>query len=438
MNEKPIPKFSLIAIALGTIIGWGAFILPGEYYLKDIGGLNFIIGFGIGTLVLVAIIINFWYLAIHFSSTGGSYGHAVQLLPRKISFFLGWFLAFSYILLIPLNATAISIVSRFVVPHLYITPIYNAFGQDVYLWDLILSIGTTILFFFLNTVGVKSATMVQDMIVMMFLMFVFYCVVRSINNPAVSTSTILTHFQTSDIASNKIFQAAALAPWAFLGFETIFQFAGKSAVPSEKIGVLSLATIIVGYFIYVLLTVFTGLALTKTDIQTQNIAWGLGFSIEKVFGIGSMYFLVISVLCAILSSINGVFLTIAELFESIWSNTAHKSRKFPSIFACTLASIVGIVIPFLGRSAVTKIVDLSSFGIALCYFVTSYFVFQKAKPTVIKITGFAGMIISIFFLVLVLLPKGGEGFVMNLPYITIAVWVILGIFVYRWMRRATY
>lgn len=54
MSHK-LQKKEIFSVALGSVIGWGAFVLPGNVFLKDYGLLNTAIGFTIAVFMLVFI-----------------------------------------------------------------------------------------------------------------------------------------------------------------------------------------------------------------------------------------------------------------------------------------------------------------------------------------------------------------------------------------------
>jgi len=54
-----IGKVELFTIALGFVIGWGAFMLPGSFFLQSAGVLNTFIGFTIAIIMVIFIEKNY-------------------------------------------------------------------------------------------------------------------------------------------------------------------------------------------------------------------------------------------------------------------------------------------------------------------------------------------------------------------------------------------
>ena len=100
---------NIIFLCVGCIIGWGAFILPGELFLK-IGLINTFIGLGIGATLVGLIARNYVYVLSKFPQVGGEFIFTLNTLGKKHGFICGWFLSLAYLCIIPLNATAASLV----------------------------------------------------------------------------------------------------------------------------------------------------------------------------------------------------------------------------------------------------------------------------------------------------------------------------------------
>ncbi len=102
--------------------------------------------------------------------------------------------------------------------------------------------------------------------------------------------------------------------------------------------------------------------------------------------------------------------------------------------------IVGIscVIPFFGRTAIGWPVDVSSIGAAIAYGYTSAAAFrirdnsEQYRHLFIKGSGVVGVLFSIFFCLLLVIPNYITGSVMAAPsYLLLAVWCILGFLLYH-------
>lgn len=110
LKNNKITTSDLICLAVGSIIGWGAFILPGDLFLSKIGLINSITGLIVGALIVVIIEKNYSYLIKKIPFSGGEFLFTKEILGDKHSFICGWFLSLAYICIVPLNATAIALI----------------------------------------------------------------------------------------------------------------------------------------------------------------------------------------------------------------------------------------------------------------------------------------------------------------------------------------
>lgn len=92
------------AIALGSSIGWGSFVMPATW-MGQAGPAGVIIGLGIGALLMAIIAISYGVLIRNFPVSGGEFAYAFLGLNRTHAFISGWFLTLGYICIVALNAT---------------------------------------------------------------------------------------------------------------------------------------------------------------------------------------------------------------------------------------------------------------------------------------------------------------------------------------------
>ena len=104
------------AIAYGSCIGWGAFILPGDW-IKQSGPIASSIGIVIGALLMILIAVSYGALVEKFPVSGGAFAFSFLSFGRYVSFFSSWFLTFGYVCVVALNATAFSLLIKFLLPN---------------------------------------------------------------------------------------------------------------------------------------------------------------------------------------------------------------------------------------------------------------------------------------------------------------------------------
>ena len=84
---RPIDVWGL---ALGAIIGWGCFVLPGTTFLPKAGPLGTTIGMLIGAVVVIIISLSYAFLIRRYPVSGGEFVYAGTAFGKTHAFICGW------------------------------------------------------------------------------------------------------------------------------------------------------------------------------------------------------------------------------------------------------------------------------------------------------------------------------------------------------------
>ena len=140
---------SIWALAFGAIIGWGAFVMPGLRFLPGSGPLGAVIGFVAGGIMLMFVALAYGRLVGSFPIAGGVFAFAYAAFGPTLSFICGWALVLGYLSIIALNATAIVLLTRFLMPGLLeFGHMYTIVDWHIYAGELILLEAVLVLFWF--------------------------------------------------------------------------------------------------------------------------------------------------------------------------------------------------------------------------------------------------------------------------------------------------
>ena len=105
---KPSWVFSM---AVGSTIGWGAFVLPFDW-VQQSGWLGATIGFIISGGMIAVIGLNFAVTVKFLPVSGGGVAHALAASGRLHCAIAGWSLALGYCSIVALNASAVPLIYR--------------------------------------------------------------------------------------------------------------------------------------------------------------------------------------------------------------------------------------------------------------------------------------------------------------------------------------
>ena len=456
--SKHLSPINVWSLALGCIIGWGAFVMPGNTFLKNAGPLGTAIAMLVAALIMIVIAFNYNYMIQKYPVAGGEFTYTQKAFGRTNGFICAWFLGLSYLAIVPLNGTALALIGRNLMQNIFQFGFhYSVAGYDIYLGEILLAVAALVLFAWLSIRGVKTSGVFQTILVFALIGGVAVISLAAIFSTKVSFASLSPAFHPGSSPFSGVLAVVAVAPWAFVGFDTVPQAAEEFNFSQKKAKVIMVISVLFGAFIYVVLNTVTAAVVPDgfTDwaeyiaaadklnglqsLPTFNAAY-------ELLGTAGLVFLGISVLGAILSGICGFYMATSRLLYSLARENVlpaafaklHKKYDTPYV-AILFVMAVALIAPFFGRTALGWIVDMSSLGAAIGYGYTSAAAAKYAKQeknVPILLTGIFGTLMAIVFAVLLLVPIPALSCSLGKEsYICLAVWVLLGLIFYISTRR---
>ena len=432
----------IFTIALGSVIGWGAFMLPGNVFLPEYGVINTLIGFVIAIFMLYFIERSYTLVMAKVPLSGGEYSFANEILGKRRAFITGWGLLLAYISIIPLNATAVPMVLDTVFPfYSKGSLLYTVSGYPVYLNDIIVSLTIVLVFTLINIKGIKGALTAQNLLVFA---LVASLIIISLLTVLKTGDLQLNNLDSNwgDINSSSIIRIIAFAPWAFIGFDAVAQLAGDHKISPKLVSRMTMIAIIMGAVIYNALNVLTAMGLSSGQLHSST--WATGDAVRALVGDGIFYLLAIAMFGAVVSGLNGFFISSSRLVYSMssdfnigklstQSDQNNSEKKIPTWVMCFIGGCA-IVVPFFGRTALLWFVDLASVGASIAYFITCLCAYKISLSLKSKVISAIGMFVSLAFLIFLLTPFFDSN--ISLPsYYSLIFWILFGIIVYILAER---
>ena len=461
------------AIAFGCIIGWGSFINPGKKFLPNSGVAGTAIAMVLGALVMVIIAFSYAYMVPKFPEAGGEFSFTKHCFGKSMAYFCGWFLVAAYLTNVPMNSTAIGLIVDGLDGSADILKFgfhYQIAGFDVWLGEMILAMGILILFGILNILGVEKAGFIQTVLASLLAICAFVLCIAGILSAkakginmepiwgfdkaaaiaagAGNDASSFAHKGTGGVLS-AILATFAIAPWAYVGFDTIPQAAEEFKFSYKKVMTIMVVAIAFGCFVYTSNNTVAAAALTNWPERVMAGEWVLLIAAEELLGVFGKVLIGVGVSCAVLSGIMGFYLASSRLMYSMsrdgflpkWFGVIderHKTPKNAMIF-CIIISLVG---PFLGREALGWFVDMSAIGASIGYLFTCLSTIKTIKrdkdgSKLLYIFAILGVIFSGAFMILQLIPIPGlEGVHFSWQsYVMLGVWILIGVIFYLKQRK---
>ncbi len=477
--QRQLNPIHVWAIAFGCIIGWGSFINPGKKFLPNSGVAGTAVAMLMGALVMIIIAFSYAYMVPKYPKAGGEFTFTKMCYGNTPAYICGWFLVAAYLTNVPMNSTAIGLIvdgldgSKDILKFGFH---YTIAGFDVYMGEMILAMFILILFAIFNTRGVKVAGTVQTILAVLLGVSVFTLTTAAIissktsianlapwwgfnKSEAVAAYTNGTYTSIDQFSKGgtvgiiaSVLATFAIAPWAFVGFDTIPQAAEEFKFSYKKVSFIMVVAIIFGCFVYTANNTIAAAALADWPdliVESSSTPWLLLTAAEVLLGTPGKILVGVAVSSAVLSGIMGFYMASSRLMYSMSRDgylpkffgvidEKYKTPKNAMIF-CMLVSLSG---PILGREALGWFVDMSAIGASIGYGFTCLATLTTLKrdkdgSTFLKVMAVLGAIFSACFMILQLVPIPGLDGVHfgKESYIMLLVWVALGGIFYLKQRK---
>ena len=400
--QRQLSPMHVWALAFGCIIGWGAFVNPGKKFLPNSGVYGTAIAMLLGALVMFVIAYAYAYMVPKNPKAGGEFNYTKKCFGRSLAYVCGWFLVAAYLTNVPMNSTAIGLIVDGLDGSIDILKWgfrYSVAGFDVWAGEAFFAASILILLGLLNIMGVKKAGFVQAVLTVLLAASVFTLTISALFCPAATWKNIQMGWGFDRLAAlqdgimgdgltayakvgpqgilSAIMATFAIAPWAFVGFETIPQAAEEFNFKHSKVMMIMGVAIMFGTFVYVANNTVAAIAVSNWPDRVMAGEWVLMVAAEEMLGLFGKVLIGVAVSCAVLSGIMGFYLASSRLMYAMARDGflpkvfSHVSQKYgtpvSSIIFCIFISLSG---PVLGREALGWFVDMSSIGASIGFFFT--------------------------------------------------------------------
>lgn len=445
------------ALAFGCSVGWGSFVMPGTTFLPLAGPIGTAIGMCVGGLVMLLIGINYHFLMNRYPNSGGTYIFTRNEFGYDQGFMSAWFLILVYMAIVWANATAIPIICRNFFPGLLeIGPHYKVAGFDVYLAEAFIASLMIVIAGLICLFGGKWTARIQSVLAFVLIGGVIACAICITMVKGTSILEVTPAYYNEDTVHISIFQIVALAPWAYVGFESISHSTEEFSFSVSKTLGIFIGAIVAGIITYSVLALIAVSAVPEGCSSWVDYIDNLGnysgtagmptlYAVKTYMGSKGVRILGLSVFAAVMTGLIGNLvagsrliysLSRGELFEGYFGAVNKHHVPFRAIVCIMLISIP---IPFFGRTAISWIVDVNTIGATIAYMYTSISAFRRAKKEYNKLvmaTGIIGFVISLLFTLYFLIPNlWTVEALSSASYLILILWSILGFAIFYYILK---
>ena len=442
------------ALAFGCAVGWGAFVMPGNTFLPIAGPAGTALGITLGAAAMLILAANYHFLMNRFPGGGGAYTFTKRCFGYDHGFVSAWFLIIIYVAIIWANASALPLIARTLLgPAFQFGFHYVIAGYHVYMGEILLAVGAL---FAAAILCLRRKLAERTQIVMAILLFGGVALCFAAARHGLRSQAVTPAFAPSHSKFGGVFTIFALTPWAFVGFESISHSAEEVKFPLRRsFGILGIAVVTAG-LAYILLALLAVTALPEGCASWVEYVASLGersglvaqptfYAAHTAMGSLGSVVLGTAALCGILTGLIGNYIALSRLLKSM-SDDGMLSGWFGELdancvprHAIVAILLASVVLPFLGRTAISWIVDVTTVGATIAYAYTSAAAWKQAraeKDGLFTVTGLVGFVISLLFALEFLIPNLTDVKTLSMEsYFILAAWGILGLVYFRWVFR---
>ena len=444
--DRYLSPVDVWAMAVGCMVGWGAFVMPGTTFLPIAGPAGTLIALVIGVVIMLLIGVNISFMMKRNPGTGGLYSYTKSAFGRDHAFLCSWFLCLSYLTIVFLNATALFIVIRTIFGNSLLGGFsYIVAGNEVYLVEVAAAVIA------LALVGVlfmqAKVFMQRAFTVLSIILCAGAVAIAVICLPQVAGTGVVGSFGFEGVNPGyAVFTIVILAPWAFVGFETVFFDTAHFKFGARKTKWVVVVAIVAAGLMYMALSVVSVSAvpdgygswqayIADLDNLSGVEAVPTFFAAQAALGDTGLAIVAITALAAIFTGIIGAYRATTRVLSTMAEDRILSEKFAKTTYSILFIMVICIAISFLGRNVLTWFVELTSFGAVVAYGYASAAAFKMARAEgnrAIVATSAISTVIAVAFVLVHLIPRVVALEAMDGPsFLLLSLWCLLG-FVFYW------
>ena len=441
------------ALSVGTTVGWGSLVVTSTGFLSESGIVGSFAGLLIGMALMLLIARNYHFTASRYPDAGGLYSVTKNVFGYDRAFLVFWFMSLVYLSIFWANATSLPLFARFFLGNTFrFGYLYTVFDYDIYLGEVLLTLLAMLAVALLCTRSKTVAAHVMVILVIVLIAGIAVSLAAALIGHGTSGMVFEPSFIPGRNSFSQILRIVFISPWAFIGFENVTHSAEEFNFRRSRLFRILVISVITSTAVYLMVTLLSVTAYPEgcaswldyiSHLDQYDGIEGLPafYAARHYLGDTGVYLLMASLLSLVATSLIGNMRALSRLFYSV-SRDGILSSRFSRLNnrnipanAMWLVVIFSVLIPFVGRTAIGWIVDVTTIGATLLYGTVSAAAFKVARKEGLlheKITGLTGFLIMLVFGIYLLFPNlFSDDMLETETYILLIVWSIIGFFCFR-------
>lgn len=448
-----LPPLAVWALAMGTSIGWGSFVITCNTYLLKAGPAGTALGMLVGLGVMIAIARSYHYLMNCYPDAGGAYSYAKKAFGYDYGALVAWFLILTYLAVFWANATSLPLFAHYFLGDTFrFGFMYEIFGYDVYFGEVLLTIAGIVLVGLLCMKSKRLAAGLLVALVAAFTIAIVACFAVALFARETALFTFDPTFLPDSSALSQIIGIACMSPWAFVGFESISNSTEEFSFSQTKSFRIMVVALVVTTALYLCVAMLSITAYPERYDSWFAYLADLGnlsgleclpafYAANHYLGFTGVVMLVVALFALIVTSFIGNITALSRLLFALGRDevvpkrlTKINGQGVPSS-AVLVIVVVSLAAPFLGRTAIGWIVDVTTIGAIIIYGFVAFSARRIARSegkVAEERTGLVGVALMVALGLVLLGPSlFSSGSMAAESYFLFVAWSVLGFIVFR-------
>ena len=413
----------------GTMVGVGWLVVMDDWLLRG-GPLGGILGFAIGSALLLPIGYVYGKLVALMPEAAGEVAYTAKVFPRSVSFATGWMMVLAYFIVCPWEAVAVGRIAGYIFPALDSIELYRIAGKPVYLPHLLIGLGLTGLLTVLNYRGIRLSATFQNWTsfgtIGLFVIFVAAGVSKG------SPANFPPLFSHSPFLS--ILLVLQIVPYFMTGYESVSKAAEEANPEFRSRSFLTAIwmAIGVGAIFYIIVIAAVGYVAPWKELTSQKFMTAVAFE----HAVGARW-IVSSILAAALLSLfkcfNGNFVAATRLIFAMARRglldtrmaALHPRNQTPAPAVLAVGVATGLCM-FLGDAILVPVSEVGSVASATGWLAACAAYFAMGPAPVQRLVAASGVLIGTLMILMKVVPAVPGAF-SAYEWLALIVWIIVGV-----------
>lgn len=435
---RKLRTFDYFAVGFGTMVGVGWLITMDDWLSRG-GPWGAMLGFLIGAIIELPVCYIYGRLVMVVPDAGGEIAYTAKVFSPRISFFSGWIMTLSYLIVCPWEGIAIGTIVSFLLPGLNRIELYRLGGQPVFLPHLLLALACTSAIVYVNWRGVRiSATLQSWMTAMLLALFAVFAVCGLTKGSVQNSWPAFSH--SSWVSILLILQ---IVPYYLAGFESIGKCAEEASPRFRSRGffraIMAALLVAAGFYCIIIFSVSHAYPWRQLAQQPFATAFALQNALHSNWIVNLV---LLTALFSLVKTLNGNFLAASRMLFALGraqmapSGLAlvHPQNRTPTgaIWITGILTAGGVC---LGKAVLVPISEVGALAAGFGWLATcaAYFYIEpKKRQRILAVTGAMVCLALIAMKVLWFVP----GHLTRVEWIAFALWIGAGIAVQHWGKQA--